>query len=215
MLIASIAPLLVILLVNIVTGEKQQVQQPPFLQVPLSFQQGQLLSPTNTQKADTTSCRVIYFQQPLDHFSFAVNTQTYNQRVFICDPNDIEGRVRQGVSTADDTNVFFYTGNEADVELYVNNTGLMWENAANFNAILIFAEHRYFGKSRPFPGEPMPKGNDKMKYLNTDQALADYASLIFALKTQNSQINNNNINKTISPPLSVAISAKSPVTGFG
>jgi hypothetical protein len=38
-----------------------------------------------------------------------------------------------------------YAGNEADVTLYVNNTGLMWENAAVFNALLIFAEHRYYG----------------------------------------------------------------------
>ena len=38
--------------------------------------------------------------------------------------------------------VFFYTGNEADVELYVNATGWMWESAPEFGALLVFVEHR-------------------------------------------------------------------------
>ena len=38
--------------------------------------------------------------------------------------------------------IFFYFGNEDNVELYVNNTGLMWENAEAEGALLIFAEHR-------------------------------------------------------------------------
>jgi lysosomal Pro-X carboxypeptidase len=62
--------------------------------------------------------------------------------------------------------VFFYFGNEDNVELYVNHTGkhevgdsfcdhssplgLMWESAPEFGALLIFAEHRFYGKSMPF-----------------------------------------------------------------
>ena len=38
--------------------------------------------------------------------------------------------------------VFFYVGNEADVTLYVEHTGLMWENAQAMNARIVFAEHR-------------------------------------------------------------------------
>ncbi len=33
-------------------------------------------------------------------------------------------------------------GNEAPVDLYVNSSGLMWENAESFGAYLIWAEHR-------------------------------------------------------------------------
>ncbi len=62
-------------------------------------------------------------------------------------------------------------GNEADVTLYLNATGLMWENMEKFGALLVFAEHRYFGESAmPF--------HDNMNYLSPDQALADYANLI-------------------------------------
>jgi lysosomal Pro-X carboxypeptidase len=31
--------------------------------------------------------------------------------------------------------IFFYVGNEADVGLYVNATGLMWENAPSFGMV--------------------------------------------------------------------------------
>ena len=63
--------------------------------------------------------------------------------------------------------------------MYVNATGLMWEHAEAFGALLVFAEHRYYGASQPF-------GPDSFKmeprYLSTEQAIEDYASLIYDLK---------------------------------
>ena len=32
-----------------------------------------------------------------------------------------------------------------DYARYLNNTGLMWESAEAFGAMLVFAEHRYYG----------------------------------------------------------------------
>ena len=57
--------------------------------------------------------------------------------------------------------VFFYFGNEDNVELYVEHTGLMWESAPDMGAALVFLEHRYYGKSLPFPPNT-PGGNSPM-----------------------------------------------------
>ncbi len=60
-------------------------------------------------------------------------------------------------------------GNEGDVTLYVNHTGLMWEAAPDFGALLVFAEHRYYGESLPFPGQ----GALQLQYLTHEQARVD------------------------------------------
>ena len=60
---------------------------------------------------------------------------TFKQRYFVCDKHWIDQGGRKGP-------IFFYVGNEADVTLYLNNTGLMWESADEFGALLVFAEHR-------------------------------------------------------------------------
>ena len=119
----------------------------------------------------TGNCSVHFYSQPLDHFGFRTNA-TFPQRYYVCLPENWRGP---------NSTVFFYTGNEANVDLFVNATGLMWENAAAFSAVLVFAEHRYFGESLPFPGQKMPPA-PQLQYLSVDQALADYAKLIQFLR---------------------------------
>ena len=66
------------------------------------------------------------------------------------------------------------------MELYVNHTGLMWEAARPLGAALVFAEHRYYGESLLFPqGTP-----DCMRYLTTEQAMADFATLLYGLRDE-------------------------------
>ena len=123
----------------------------------------------------TQNCTTHYLTQNIDHFNWAAplnnaSKTTFQQRFFVND--HYWDKKNNGP-------VFFYFGNEDNVELYVNHTGLMWESAASFGALLIFGEHRYYGKSLPYsPGTP-----GCMSYLTTEQAMADFAYLIDHLRT--------------------------------
>lgn len=58
--------------------------------------------------------------------------------------------------------------------------GLMWELGPKHSALLVFAEHRYYGESKPFK----KRTRHSMHWLTTEQAMADYAELIWELRTE-------------------------------
>eukprot|EP00056_Hartaetosiga_gracilis_P015991 m.3551 g.3551 ORF g.3551 m.3551 type:complete len:511 (+) comp3593_c0_seq1:107-1639(+) len=128
------------------------------------------------QTPTSANCTELYLEQQIDHFNFAPvsvpnHPSTFLQRYFVCDQFVDK-------SSQEDTPIFFYFGNEDDVTLYVNHTGLMWENAPAFKALLVFGEHRYYGKSQPFePGTP-----NCMNWLTSEQAMADDAYIIRHVK---------------------------------
>lgn len=84
------------------------------------------------------------------------------------------------IGTEEHPPILIYTGNEGDIELFAQNTGLMWELAPKLKAEIIFAEHRYYGKSLPF-NESSYASPDKLGYLSSEQALADFADLLMFL----------------------------------
>jgi lysosomal Pro-X carboxypeptidase len=59
----------------------------------------------------------------------------------------------------------------------------MWDIAEEFGAAVVFAEHRYYGKSYPFGNESY-KSVKNLGYLTSEQALADYAQLLTFLKSE-------------------------------
>jgi len=123
-------------------------------------------------------CKELWFEQVVDHFGWGPtpsNVTTWRQRYFLCDPTP-----KDKSSPGGDRPIFFYTGNEGDVELYLHSNGLMWENAPQFGAYLVFAEHRYYGKSWPMGTEVASMRH--LRFLTHEQALADYARLISSLK---------------------------------
>ena len=111
-----------------------------------------------------------WFDQNIDHFTF-VNNATFKQRYLINKSHWEPGSV-----------IFLYCGNEADIEYFAKTMGLLWEAAPEFNAMIIFAEQRYEGRSLPFGVKSLsdPKYTG---YLTSSQVLADYSKLINFIKS--------------------------------
>jgi len=119
--------------------------------------------------ANTTE---LWFANRIDHLTSDIppgGNYTYAQRFFVNGDHWTSGGP-----------IFFYCGNEADVTLYVNSTGLMWERAADFGALLVWGEHRYYGQSQPL-GSLEASAADK-RFLSVEQALADFAALVSHIK---------------------------------
>jgi len=131
-------------------------------------------SPTAKSKRqlsdDETPYNTYYYNQTLDHFDYNTKPLYFSQRYLVSDLYwDGKGPI------------LFYTGNEGDITSFWNNTGFVTTTLPPmFNGLVVFAEHRYYGESLPF-GE-LSFTSEHIRYLTTEQALADYAELIDFLK---------------------------------
>ncbi|XP_059286754.1 uncharacterized protein LOC132040155 [Lycium ferocissimum] len=111
------------------------------------------------------------FPQILDHFTFLPkSSKVFYQKYLINDKYWHKGGP-----------IFVYTGNEGNIDWFAANTGFMLDIAPKFHALLVFIEHRFYGDSMPF-GNKSYKSAKTLGYLNSQQALADYAVLIWSLK---------------------------------
>ncbi|MFT7803846.1 lysosomal Pro-X carboxypeptidase-like [Arapaima gigas] len=118
----------------------------------------------------TVFYKTLYYEQKIDHFGF-FEDRTFKQRYLVNDQHwHKEGNP-----------ILFYTGNEGDITWFSNNTGFMWDVAEELGAMLVFAEHRYYGESMPF-GQDSYSDPKHLNYLTSEQALADFAVLIQKLK---------------------------------
>ncbi|RWR91112.1 lysosomal Pro-X carboxypeptidase isoform X2 [Cinnamomum micranthum f. kanehirae] len=116
-----------------------------------------------------------FFPQILDHFTFLPQSYSiFYQKYLINSDYWDNGPIHRAP-------IFVYTGNEGDIEWFAANTGFMLEIAPKFHALLVFIEHRFYGESKPF-GKDSYNSADTLGYLNSQQALADYAVLIRSLK---------------------------------
>ncbi|KAK9734298.1 hypothetical protein RND81_04G129500 [Saponaria officinalis] len=167
-----------LLLLSIISPSLSKVR-PRF---PLSIVRPEQLARISSNGVDKPY-KTRYFTQTLDHFNFNPQSyQTFQQRYLVNDT--YWGGAHKNAP------IFVYTGNEGDIEWFTHNTGFMFENAPHFNALLVFIEHRYYGKSMPYGGniEIAYENASTQGYLSSTQALADYATLILDLKKNLSAI---------------------------
>lgn len=112
-----------------------------------------------------------YFDQKIDHFNFeSLGRQTYKQRYLY---NDTWWQPGEGP-------IFFYAGNEGAIDAFWENSGFITEIAPAFKALVVFAEHRFYGKSLPFGNSSFEA--PRIGLLSISQALADYAFFLKAFK---------------------------------
>lgn len=129
------------------------------------------LSAAAQQQTLSNKCDLREFILPIDHYSFSSEKRTYKERVFVCSYHyEVGGPL------------LFYTGNESPVDVYVENTGFLWETGQLMSGLIIFAEHRYYGSSQPF--DPEKCNLRSLRYLSGTQAMADYASVITAISSE-------------------------------
>ncbi|XP_057318378.1 lysosomal Pro-X carboxypeptidase [Microplitis mediator] len=124
-------------------------------------------------KSNTSQYKYVIkkFTVPVDHFSFSIN-DTFEIRYFVNDT------WKYGKNPP----IFFYTGNEGSLEVFAENTGFIWDIAPSYGALVVFAEHRYYGESMPF-GNKSTDSPKHFGFLTSQQALADYVDLITYIKS--------------------------------
>ncbi|CAG5125800.1 unnamed protein product [Candidula unifasciata] len=111
-----------------------------------------------------------YVDQYVDHFNFlSYGDKTFKHRYLYQDKYWVKGAP-----------IFFYAGNEGSIEGFWEATGFVHEIAPQFQAYVVFPEHRYYGKSLPFGNSSFSQ--PYLGLLTVEQAMADYAVFLTDLK---------------------------------
>jgi hypothetical protein len=113
----------------------------------------------------------LLFNATIDHFRYTRPSAKFSLRVFVYDQFTYSAAITHPV--------FFYCGNEGAVEDFYNNSGAIFEMGQHFDAFIVFAEHRFYGRSLPFGNASFTQ--EALQLLNVEQALADYSELIYSL----------------------------------
>ena len=83
-----------------------------------------------------------YITQSVDHFNFQVK-HTFQQRYLLVDEFFKQHGNKSEPWGGATRPIFMYTGNEAPITAFFEISGFVLDLAKKFNALVIFAEHRY------------------------------------------------------------------------
>jgi len=124
-------------------------------------------------RAAIPAYREMYSAQRVDHFD-ASNNATFQLRYLL--PKG-EPPLAPPPHASDATRpIFLYCGNEGGIDAFWGSTGLPFDAAPARNALVVFAEHRYYGRSLPYGAASTQPAH--IGKLTVEQALADYAALV-------------------------------------
>jgi hypothetical protein len=116
--------------------------------------------------------KVLFYDQLVTHFDSS-DARTFKNKYLIYD----------GFWDGKETSpMFFYCGNEGVIMDFYNNTGLMFDIGPQFNARIVFVEHRYYGDSMPFGADSL-SSKETLQYLTVEEVLEDFTAIIKELKT--------------------------------
>lgn len=129
---------------------------------------GFLGSPYVTSNANLRAAEPQWFTQRLDHFD-PQNSRTWQQRYFV-----------NGSTFGVNGPVFLMIGGEGPLSAFWVAVGSMVEYAEKNKALVLALEHRYYGASHPTSDTSV----ENLKYLSSEQALADIAAFREAMTSQ-------------------------------
>lgn len=121
---------------------------------------------------ESNQVQTLWFNQQVDHFNHR-DQRNWPQRFYLnasfvapTDPAPV---------------IFFELGWEAPLESAdVTRDFYLWHAARRHRAVFVAMEHRFYGASQPLNGTLR---DDQLHLITTEQALADFAALIVALKS--------------------------------
>ncbi|XP_061345372.1 uncharacterized protein LOC133291175 isoform X2 [Gastrolobium bilobum] len=126
--------------------------------------------------SNTEDVKTFFYKQNLDHFNYRPQSYRKFQQRYM-----INFKYWGGANSS--APIFAYLGAEEPIDNSPTGIGFMTDNAASFNALLVYIEHRYYGKSVPFGSrEEAFKNASTIGYFNSAQAIADYAAVLVHIK---------------------------------
>ncbi|KAF8028450.1 hypothetical protein BT93_E1151 [Corymbia citriodora subsp. variegata] len=170
----SLLTILILFSVCVATGKNLNGYNIPKLSV---LRRIFIQDPTKLVRAFNLSedFQTLFYNQTLDHFNYRPESYNLLKQKYV-----INFKYWGGANA--NAPILAYLGAEAPIDGDIG--GLELDIAAQFKALLVYIEHRFYGESIPY-GLTLDKAlsdPSTLGYLSSTQALADYAEILVYLK---------------------------------